>query len=283
MNIQSPKLTIENHRLHGQGVDQFPSPNKGYQFGASQPDMIIFHYTAGGDAEQTVEWLCDTRAKASAHVVIARNGNIAQLVPFDTIAWHAGRSEYHRRAGLNRYSIGIELACAGELTKSGSVFVSWFGARYRRDEVVKLPHKHVNTPSYWHVYTEQQLQRCQELCAVLCERYGIKYMLGHDDVAPQRKRDPGPAFPLQQLKQLLLQKDRAAMCASTVADGHHWFGSITQDDTAVYSGPSINEPIVCSPLSVGELVEVCGERHGFYKVHVRVDGWVPSAQVHLSR
>ena len=71
--------------------------------------MIVVHYTAGTSARTAAEFLAKEEVKASAHLVIGRQGELFQLVPFDTEAWHAGRSCYGGRANLNRYSIGIEL------------------------------------------------------------------------------------------------------------------------------------------------------------------------------
>ena len=67
------------------------------------------HYTAGASAESSIDWLTNPDARASAHVLIARDGGITQLVPFDRRAWHAGRSRWKDRTGLNGWSFGIEL------------------------------------------------------------------------------------------------------------------------------------------------------------------------------
>src|SRR5690606_16389776 len=99
------------------------------------------HYTAGSDAKSSAKYLAQADVKASAHLVIGRNGEIYQLVPFDTIAWHAGISSYQGRSGYNNFSIGIELDNAGPLEKTGADYVSWFGKKYMESERVLKTHR----------------------------------------------------------------------------------------------------------------------------------------------
>ena len=84
--------------------------------------MIVLHYTAGTSAESSALFLTRPDVSASAHVVIGREGEVFQLVPFNIEAWHAGKSWYAGRGGLNRYSIGIELDNLGKLRFSGGLF-----------------------------------------------------------------------------------------------------------------------------------------------------------------
>ena len=127
-------MEIENHKLKDCGWQE--SPNHSGKFAASGPDSIIIHFTAGSSAESTVRTLCNPRYKASAHLVVGHDGSVTQLVPFDTIAWHAGRSSYGGRDGFNQFSIGIEIDNAGRLTRSGNGYAAWFGRIYDPDEVV---------------------------------------------------------------------------------------------------------------------------------------------------
>jgi N-acetylmuramoyl-L-alanine amidase len=97
------------HRLHreiGEAYDLRPSPNRG---GALDPEYLVMHYRAGSSLEESVDWLARKESRASAHVVIGRDGTVVQQVPFNSIDWHAGPSNWEGCAGLNRYAIGIEL------------------------------------------------------------------------------------------------------------------------------------------------------------------------------
>lgn len=106
-------MEILKHRLVDGGVEHFVCPKNKRKL--EGPDTIVLHYTAGVNARSSAEFLARDEVKASAHVVIGRDGKVFQLVPFDTEAWHAGRSLYKGRANLNRCSLGIELDNLGRL------------------------------------------------------------------------------------------------------------------------------------------------------------------------
>ena len=99
-------MEILKHRLVDGGVQHLVCRKNSRKLSGS--DMIVVHYTAGTSARTAAEFLAKEEVKASAHLVIGRQGELFQLVPFDTEAWHAGRSCYGGRANLNRYSIGSE-------------------------------------------------------------------------------------------------------------------------------------------------------------------------------
>jgi N-acetylmuramoyl-L-alanine amidase len=126
-------MHIHNHRLTPDPVDPsinyIPTPNKG---GTLKPRYLIMHYTAGASAKSSVEWLTNRQAKASAHLVIAADGSISQLLPFNVVAWHAGVSSWKELSGLNQHSIGIELDNPGRLTRVGKRWLSWVGNNYNR-------------------------------------------------------------------------------------------------------------------------------------------------------
>src|SRR3712207_3108466 len=104
-------LSIANHRLQSpaSAVVWQPSPNHGGLFAAGKADTIVVHYTAGRSAKSSASTLSRPGSGVSAHLVVGRGGELFQLVPFDTVAWHAGASAWKGRTGLNRYSIGIEI------------------------------------------------------------------------------------------------------------------------------------------------------------------------------
>ena len=155
------------------------------------PDMIVLHYTAGTSAESSALFLTRPDVSASAHLVIGRDGEVFQLVPFNIEAWHAGKSWYAGRGGLNHYSIGIELDNLGKLRFSGDLFIAECGRVVPLDEVyTDCSGDH---PTYWHRYTERQIRVLQEICSLLEETYPIRDVVGHSVITP-RKIDPGPAL-----------------------------------------------------------------------------------------
>ncbi|MGQ9689349.1 MAG: N-acetylmuramoyl-L-alanine amidase [Desulfobaccales bacterium] len=202
-------MKIKNHRLYRDDGSQYPfrrSPNSG---GPVQHEFLVMHYTAGRSAESSIDYLTKPIAKASAHVVIGRDGSITQLVPFDTVAWHAGTSSWDGFDGLNHYSIGIELDNAGVLTRQGNRWKAWFGDTYPDDEVLEAVHKHETVLRGWHLYTEVQLTAALELADLLVNFYKLRDVVGHDDIAPGRKIDPGPAFPMESFRKRILGRQDA--------------------------------------------------------------------------
>ena len=200
-------MNIRNHRLRGNGVTFTQSPNTGDPFGPGYPDTIVVHYTSCRDAGAAIATLTDPQRKVSAHLVVARDGAVAQLVPFDTVAWHAGVSEWKGRTALNRYSIGIEVDNAGRLEARDGRYLARFGDSYTPAETVRAVHRNETGAAYWHTYPEPQLALVEELCRLLISEYGIVEIVGHEEIAPDRKVDPGPAVPLDEMRTRLLGGD----------------------------------------------------------------------------
>lgn len=183
-------FTIDDTHLI-QGCTQLDSPNKGGKL--QDPSVIVVHYTAAPNASRAIERFSDRTAQVSAHLVIDRDsaGTITQLVPFDRVAWHAGKSQYDGRSGVNDFSIGIELQNYGKLVNTGSNGPeTWFGAPVDPADITF-------DGQVWHRYLPVQIETLIEVCRTLVTCYpSIKDIVGHSDISPGRKIDPGPAFPL---------------------------------------------------------------------------------------
>lgn len=189
------------------GVRRQPSPNHGSPF-AAPPEAIVVHYTAGASLASAVHTLTQLHGNASAHLVIDRDGTVVQLVPFAVQAWHAGVSSWRGRTQLNRWSLGIELVNAGYLEARGERLYTWWGQAVAHPDAVAVLHPEGRpTPTagaWWQVFPAEQIQQVQRVCACLREAYpSIAWVLGHDEVSPRRKWDPGPAYPLNALRQSL--------------------------------------------------------------------------------
>lgn len=188
-------------------VRQTLTPNTSYKI---DPRYLIIHFTAGGAASGSISWLCNQQSKASAHFVIDRDGTITQLVPLNQMAWHAGKSKYKKLDGLNSYSFGIEIANWGPLNKLPDDSFTPVGdpkqkVRIPSEKVYTGKHKDKQTVySYWEIYPEVQILALENLTKTICENYKLEAILGHEDVAPFRKCDPGPAFPWQDYKKNIL-------------------------------------------------------------------------------
>lgn len=263
----------DNHFLEpGNDVSILPCPKNTQKFIPGQPDTIIIHYTAGRDAESSAKFLARDDVQASAHIVIDREGKIIQLVGFDTIAWHAGKSAYQGRVGFNQYSIGIEIDNAGVLEPCGQQYMSWFGKKFSEGEVIKAKHKNEGVERYWHIYTGEQIETVQRLCEALMNKYKtITHILGHEDISPGRKTDPGPAFPLDKLRTLLIQdrNSESSIYENTI-------GFVEVEKLNIRELPSINANLVTEPLKRGTKVKILQKNNHWYRVVTEIEGWVSS-------
>jgi len=201
-------MKIRNHRLtrdDGHAMAYRASPHAG---GIIAPRFLVIHYTAGSSAAGTIAWFQSPASRVSAHLVIARDGTVTQMVPFNREAWHAGQSRWGNLSGLNHHSIGIELDNAGILIRSGGKWVSPLSRRsYPDSEVTVALHKNDPPgaqPSGWHAYTPEQIEATLECGMALVKDYSLADVLGHDDIAPGRKRDPGPDFPMDSVRARLM-------------------------------------------------------------------------------
>ena len=146
-----------------------PSPNFDAR-GDAPIDMMVLHYTGMKSAKEALERLCDPAAKVSAHYTIDEDGTAYAHVPETRRAWHAGAGHWAGASDINARSIGIELVNPGHE----------FGYR---------------------AFPDIQIAALTTLCHSILMRHPIPSwrVLGHSDVAPARKEDPGELFPWQQL------------------------------------------------------------------------------------
>jgi N-acetyl-anhydromuramyl-L-alanine amidase AmpD len=193
---QTP-FTIQNDRLYidGVSVPYVPTPNKG---GRMQVRGIVYHDTAGRlDKGSSVSWFKQKKARVSAHVVIELDGSITQMVPFDTQAWHAGKSSWMGRRGCNNGFVGVEIVNPGKLTSEGR---AWFGETFN-DIVFSKTDAH--GAGYWLPYTPEQLKTVRALHNALVNHYQIpdRNVVCHYHVSPRRKIDANPLFPIEAVRQ----------------------------------------------------------------------------------
>lgn len=277
-------MKIVNHRLVRDDGTPYPfraTPNQG---GTLTPRWLVMHYTAGGSASESINWLANPDAKASAHVVIAKDGSITQMVDFNRKAWHAGESTWKGVTGLNSHSIGIELDGFGFLGNAGPGKWKFRSQSIPDSEVIVATHKFGTPKGGWPRYPQKQLDVALEMAALLVKTYRLEDVIGHDDISPGRKQDPGPAF------------DMAAFRAAAMAGGSAPAPSPAPADPGtsvpaprfrvkttlnVRSGPGTSNPTVAgSPLAAGTFVRGARDEGGWKQVTAEgsgVAGWV-SAQ-----
>lgn len=151
-------------------LQEHPSPNCNDRPVDFAIDMVILHYTGMQTATAALDRMCDAAADVSAHYMVDEDGTVYRLVPEDRRAWHAGVSYWQGATNINDRSIGIEIVNPGHE----------FG--YRR-------------------FPEAQMTAVEQLLSDIVSRHGIARVriVGHSDIAPSRKQDPGELFDWQRL------------------------------------------------------------------------------------
>jgi len=147
------------------------SPNFGsIKRNSKQIKFLIFHYTGMRKESEALKKLTKIQSEVSSHYFIKNNGDIVLLVPGLYIAWHAGKSSWRNYESLNKHSIGIEISNPGHQFN------------YKK-------------------FSKKQISSILSLSKFLIKKYKIKpkNILGHSDIAPNRKRDPGEKFPWKYL------------------------------------------------------------------------------------
>ncbi|MET3825950.1 N-acetylmuramoyl-L-alanine amidase [Sphingomonas sp. PvP055] len=158
-------------------IIETPSPN--FDTRSLPVSLIVLHYTGMQTAQEAIDRLRDPEAKVSAHYLVAEDGQVLRMVAEDMRAWHAGKSRWRGIEDVNSASIGIEIVNPGHS----------FGYR---------------------PFMEEQIDAVVELVGDITARHGITRgnVVGHSDIAPARKQDPGELFPWNRLAKLRLALPR---------------------------------------------------------------------------
>ena len=144
---------------------EFSSPNFNDRPKDIVPNILVIHYTGMQSLDQALQRLMSSNSQVSAHYLISRKGEIFKLVSEEKRAWHAGVSYWRGETDINSYSIGIELENPGHE----------FG---------------------YSKFPKSQMSVLTELCVEIINKYSIspENIVGHSDIAPRRKKDPGELF-----------------------------------------------------------------------------------------
>jgi N-acetylmuramoyl-L-alanine amidase len=265
MQIKNDLLFNDN----GSQVNFVPTPNKG---GKYKPQYLVIHYTAATTAQSAISWFQNPNAQASAHLLIDRDGVITQFAPFNTITWHAGKSQWKGLNGLNQFSIGIELVNGGRLVKTGDSWVCPVDKRKVPDnEVIQATHKNENREAAWHEYTAEQLEATTQISALLVRTYALLDVVGHDDISPLRKSDPGPAFPMGSIRSKAMgRQDESLDDFVTSALVNIRSGAGTNFSPLTKPLPQGTPVLVLKTEGTWSFVEVLDTAHGV----MDLEGWV---------
>jgi len=284
-------MKIVDNKLVGDNVE-YTAANSYGKDTTLVPDSIIIHYTAGDSGKNAVKYFALSTTKVSAHLVVHEDGKITQMVPFNKKAYHAGTSYYDGRSSYNNYSIGIEISNPGYLTKNtkGEGYVTWMEASkvnpkpVADDMVVEGTHRNAVTKlKFWHKYTDEQIAAVEEICKVIAETYTIKEILGHEEIAIGRKTDPGPAYPLDELRTKILNATPKTVTTifreSIVPTNVIKQGVVTASKLNFRATASTEADKLTDPILKDTIVSIIGEEGDWYKVLHKVKGWVKRSDV----
>ena len=166
MCLGSEALQGGGAKLNQVTIERHPSPNFGPRRGVKGPSLIVLHYTAMPSLAAALERLTDPQHEVSAHYIIDQRGRVIQLVAEAQRAWHAGNGFWGPYCDINSASIGVELCNTGG-----------------------------------HRFPELQMEALKALLGEVKQRWAISAdkVIGHSDMAPNRKKDPGRWFDWQYL------------------------------------------------------------------------------------
>lgn len=267
-------MKISNNRLqndNGKPYTYKPSPNQG---GTYTPLYLVMHFTGGSSTKSSIEWLCNPKAKASAHFVVGRDGSITQLIDCNRVAWHAGVSRWEGLVGMNNYAIGIELDNVGQVTKrADGKWQNGLGVVINESDVVELAHKNGGGVTGWQTFTQAQLDSATELASLLIQHYKLRDVIGHDDIAPGRKNDPGPAFPMDLFRSRVMGRQEVTYPKYQTTTGLN-----------IRSGAGVQyATLTPKPLPKGTKLELLERSGEWMRVNVLnntdLEGWVNSNYV----
>lgn len=239
-------MNVKNHFLFEDNGKQVPfkqTPNHG---GLKKSiKFIVIHYDASTNSTGAVSWMVTPKSDknpnpVSAEVHITRDGKTTQLLPFNLTAWHAGKSEWKGFIGLNSYAIGIELQNAGTQE-----------------------------------YTGVQLDELAEVCRALVKEYDtIEEIVGHSDISPGRKIDPGKQFPMAWLRDQVFK-------TASIEHAIKVDVKSTTSDLNIRAGAGTSFKII-STLPKGTIVNVLSIENNWSNVYVpksKLTGWVSSQYI----
>ena len=180
---------------------QYLTPHRGREGNLDaiiEPSAIVLHHDGGQYFNSSVRWLMSTDSRVSYHILLGRCGEVAQFMPLNNRAWHAGTSEWHGKKWLNNWSVGISFVNLGRLTeRSKGLYLTANGM------MVKVPTEDVIQLKgvLYHKYTEHQLEVGQDIVYSTIKKIPkIKEVLTHKEVSPGRKDDPSDVFPLRMFR-----------------------------------------------------------------------------------
>jgi N-acetylmuramoyl-L-alanine amidase len=243
------------------------------------PKYIIMHGTATASPfSRNVDAFLIESYTASVHLLIGRAGEIHQFVPFNAEAGHCGENHWHDvYHSMDRYSIGIEMLNAQELDTINQMdyYKKTYGTTYTIPEKDRV----LINKNWWQIYPKAQLDAALAVVRLLFQNYQeLKDVLGHSEINPKWRVDPGPAFPMQWFHAKVIGLDENVPITRV---------HITTRYSRLYDGPGDDHETIGEGLPRNTPLGILSEENGWSYIHLRPDdnnppfikGWIQSDRI----
>jgi len=270
---------VLGHMLETQDKAAFPfiragNGNFNARKDSNKPKYLVMHLTTGTQIQSTINHFRGAGSGVSTHLVIGRDGRVIQMVPFNYAAYHSGIGAWEGDDRINYKSIGIELDNAGRvsLDEKGN----WVKRKHiiPADRVKLARHRSDPVDRHYEDYTPIQLETAKRVAQALVKKYELIDIIGHDDISPDRRYDPGPCFPMKEWRKDLFGREEALITKH-----------ISNAPLVVYKDvdgrpPRLNHPVVKNiKLRNNQLIQIVDRNISDDYTIIKVEGvpgWVKS-------
>lgn len=185
----APRFVVDKSTHKFMGIKYIQDPDMG---GPMIPRGIIIHFTCSYNMDNTVNWFKTNGV--DIHLLVDKHAQVVQMVPFNKKAAHAGESEWGKLEHLNNHFLGIEAINIGPLVYRKGQYYDCYDRVWRGETVSKKMFGY----NFWEPQSAAQVEATVAMCAVLCREYKIDVanVVGHSEVSPGRKTDPGGTLPM---------------------------------------------------------------------------------------
>ena len=247
---------------------------------------IVMHITTGTTMQATVNFFRGTNPEsASAHLVIGRDGRVVQMVPFNQAAHHAGGGYWENQGALNLHSIGIEVDNAGMLVEKNDGTLMCRSTIVHPSQVERFRHWKLYREKPWQTFPDIQLKVTFKVVKALARHFpSLKELLEHERINLLNRYDPGPLFPMEDLRlEILHRKQPDFQLYQTVKETVLY-------ENSCYEPPELDYPIYPKPLPACEVELLDNDCNYWVKIKVKKcsdnsmvgrKGWVRKVDVKL--
>ncbi len=215
-----------------------------------------------------------SQTKPDVHLVIDRIGNITQLIPFNKQVCGEIHGSWGIYKNIKSRAIVIALENHGRLCKQDDSFISWEGTVLEKTDVFEGTHRNEDSPNYWEKYPKGQTLITEKINQCLVTTYKVKCILGYEEVCPGLKVDPGPAFPLEIMRNKLVKK-QVSTKTNTGLDILNVTKKIDLSYILADNGFDSNNG------KEAKIINIKQKNGGWYKVNVDLGGFLKEEWINL--